>query len=309
MPTISGIVRDGVGDPCEALVRVTRRYDMSLVGQVLSNASTGAYSVTTADATPHIVERFVAPVGELNAQYRKLGLHMDGTNNSTTFVDVSPLGSTVTANGDAKVDAVSTDPYGGTSGVLLLDGTGDYLQVAYSAERELGSGDLTVRAKVKTTSTTAYATFIARPAASSFASPGWVIMNNSGTNGRVAVWVADYSVSVAMLLAPSGSINDDNYHDIEWTRSGSTNRLFIDGTVVATTTWGGTIATNTRDIYIGTDPNQASRLVTGSVKDVEILVGKAAHTANFTPTTSTFIDYFLGTPTENIQIFDNVTPV
>ena len=306
MPAISGIVKDASGTPCAALVRVLRRDTMALVGQVFSDASTGAYSITTADTTPHIVERYVAPVGSIAAPYRRLGLHMSGANNSTTFTDVA--GHTVTAYGDAKIDAVTTDPYGGTSGIATFDGSGDYLLIADAADLELGSSDITIRFKMKSSSATYYCCPLSRDNGS-FPAGAWAFLFNPGTaNGRIQFWNASYSSGAAMLGAASGDVHDNSWHDIELNRSGSNWSLLLDGTSVATTTWSGAIADAALDISVGRDQGY-SRDYEGKIKDVEILIGKALHTAGFTPPTSTFIDYTIGTPTENAQIFDNVTPV
>lgn len=306
MPAISGIVKDASGTPCAALVRVLRRSDMSLVGQMFSDPSTGAYSVTTADTSPHVVERYVAPVGDLNAAYRKLGVHMAGANNSTAFTDTA--GHTVTTNNDAKVDAVTTDPYGGSSGIGTFDGASSYLSVADAADLEFGSSDLTIRFKMKSSATTLYCCPLGRDNGT-FGGGAWAFMFNPGAaNGVLTFWNASYSGGAAMLSASSGDVHDGNWYDIELCRSGSDWYLFLDGTLVATVTWAGSIADAALDINIGRLQGY-SRDYNGKLKDVEILIGKAIHTANFTPPTATFTDYLIGTPTENAQIFDNVIPV
>lgn len=306
MPSISGVTKDANGNPCAALVRVIRRADMSLVEQVFSNASTGAYSVTTADTSPHILERYVAPVGDLNAGYRRLGLHMAGANGATTFTDVG-AGRTVTVNGAAKVDAVTTDPYGGTSGVLSLATSADYLSVADAADLELGSSNFSIRFKMKTTSGVAYACPLGRDNGS-FPGGAWAFLLNAGSAGILQIWNASYSTGAPMLSMPSGNVCDNAWHDVEWTRNGLNWYLLIDGISVATVTSSITIADAALGINVGRDPGY-SREYTGKLKDVEILIGKALHTANFTPPASTFIDYVVGAPTENAQIFDYVTPV
>lgn len=60
-----------------------------------------------------------------------LMLHMDGTDESTTFADDSDSEHTVTANGDAQIDTAEKK-FG--TGAGLFDGTGDYLSVTDSAE-------------------------------------------------------------------------------------------------------------------------------------------------------------------------------
>lgn len=306
MPSISGIVKDVSGNPCSALVMALRRSDMSIAGMVFSNATTGAYSITTADTAPHVVKRYFGTPGDINAGYRRLGIHFSGANNSTSITDV--YGHTITVNGDAKIDAVTTDPYGGTSGVLTCDGTGDYLSVADTADLELGNSDLTLRFKMKSSSSVSYCCPIGRDNGG-FPAGAWAVMFNPGAaNGRVQFWNSSYSNGSPLLAASSGDARDGSWHDIEIDRFGSDWYLFFDGNSVATASWSGVIADASLGINIGRDPGY-SRDFSGQIKDVELFIGKALHTANFTPPSSTFIDYLIGSPTENAQIFDYVTPV
>lgn len=68
-------------------------------------------------------------------------LHMDGTNNSTTFTDSGPNSLAVTAVGDAKI-STALSKFGGAS--AYFDGTGDYLTVASHGSIAFGLGDFTI---------------------------------------------------------------------------------------------------------------------------------------------------------------------
>lgn len=306
MPSVSGITKDASGTPCAALVVAIRRSDMSIAGMVYSNATTGAYSITTADTSPHIVQRYFGATGDINAGYRKLGLHFSGANNSTSITDV--CGNAITVNGDAKIDAVTTDPYGGTSGVLTCDGSGDYLDLGDVASLEFGSSNLTIRFKMKSASTVSYCCPLSR-GNNTFPAGAWAVFFNPGAaNGLVQFWNSSYSPGGPLLAASSGDAHDDSWHDIEIGRNGSNWYLFFDGSVVGTNTWSGSTADAALSINIGRD-NGFSRDYAGKIKDLEIFIGKCLHTSSFTPPSSTFIDYIIGSPTENAQIFDYVTPV
>jgi len=65
-----------------------------------------------------------------------LMLHMDGTDESTTFTDDSDSEHTVTANGDAQIDTAQKK-FGTGSG--LFDGNGDYLSATLDSSP--GTGD------------------------------------------------------------------------------------------------------------------------------------------------------------------------
>lgn len=309
MPTISGIVKDASGTPCEALVVVKRRDDFSLVDMVFSDASTGAYSITTADTSPHIVQRFFGTTGDINVGYRRLGLHFAGANNSTSIVDV--CGNTITVNGDAKIDAVTTDPYGGTSGVLTCDGAGDYVSVTSSTKLDTEANDFSLRFKFNTTQTTDNATLINREWVGSPYSNGWSVQLRAGTGGPLRIYMTSYSTGSPLLVGTTTTHGDGNWHDFEWSYSGGVHKLFLDGSVEATTTTISPMVAAVKDITIGNDLTfgGGGRAYNGKIKDVELFIEKALHTSGFTPPSSTFFDYLIGAPTENAQIFDYVTPV
>ena len=66
-------------------------------------------------------------------------LHFDGADGSTTFTDVK--GHTFTAAGNAQIDTAQS-LFGGAS--LLLDGSGDYIWAADSADWDFGTADFAV---------------------------------------------------------------------------------------------------------------------------------------------------------------------
>jgi len=76
-------------------------------------------------------------------------LHGDGANGSTTIVDSSPSPKTVTAVGDAQISTAIADPFNNNTGVIALDGTGDYLTVPIDTSFIFGTQDFTVEGWVK----------------------------------------------------------------------------------------------------------------------------------------------------------------
>lgn len=300
MPTISGIVKDVSGTPCEALVVAYRRSDMSLSGMVFSNQSTGAYSITTVDSSPHVVMRFFGTPGSLNAYYRRLGLHFSGANNSTSIVDV--CGKTITVHGDAKIDAVTTDPYGGTTGILSLDGSGDYLTVSTSPDFNLVGKTFSLRAKIKPEGSGDRHLFGYNNAS---ATDYWDAYIN--TSGNVVFRYAGSSGSLTSTTTVTNSV----WNDIELSFDGTNTRIFTNGNSGGSVASGVTKANGNYSLSIGANLYGGAywNYFNGKMKDVEFLIGTALHTSAFTPPSSTFIDYLAGIPTENAQIFDYVTPV
>jgi hypothetical protein len=77
----------------------------------------------------------------------KLILNMEGADGSTTFTDLSPIGRTMTAHGDAQVD--TSLGYN----AALFDGTGDYISTPYvKADFDWWTGDYTIELWVRASS-------------------------------------------------------------------------------------------------------------------------------------------------------------
>jgi hypothetical protein len=70
----------------------------------------------------------------------------EGADGSTSFVDESPSGHTLTAVGNAQVDT-GQSKFGASSG--LFDGNGDYISIPDSDEFTFGAGDFTIETHVR----------------------------------------------------------------------------------------------------------------------------------------------------------------
>jgi hypothetical protein len=92
----------------------------------------------------------------------------------------------------------------------------------------------------------------------------------------------------AEVIAPAGTITLNTWTHVAWTRSGSSNRLFINGTQVGSTTTDATNYTSTAS-FIGA--SQSGTLpFAGYIDDLRITKGYARYTSNFTPPSSAFKD-------------------
>ena len=85
-------------------------------------------------------------VGYEYLPYRKLALHCNGTNGSTTFTDVH--GNTVAANGGAQISTAQYPALTGKTSSAYFDGGGDYLTVLDSSDFTL-SGEFTIQCFVR----------------------------------------------------------------------------------------------------------------------------------------------------------------
>lgn len=197
-------------------------------------------------------------------------LHMDGSNGSTTFTDNSANNFAISAFGNAQIS--TTDPKFGT-GSLTLDGTGDYLTTPANAAFALGTGDYTVEC--------------------------WVYVNSGNTNNGLFTFgntssglaVAIYSSSWYMTATGSGgfsmgAITTGIWQHLAVTRSGTSWKMFIDGTQLGSTYTNSTDFTQDQ-LKIGYYYN-TSYAINARIDEFRVTKGIARYTSNFTPPTAAF---------------------
>jgi hypothetical protein len=201
----------------------------------------------------------------------QLLIKAEGANNSTSFVDSSSLGATITAVGGAKISTVQKR-YGGSS--AYFDGAGDYLTVSNNSRYYLSSGDFTVEAWVYRQAA-GRRVIVSQTQNSSAPYNGWLFYINSsnqltfeGTNGS--------SISAASMPTSSQWVH------VAAVRSGSTTTIYMDGVQVASGTVSITDFNGTLTIGQYTSPISGSEW-TGYIDDLRITRGVARYTAAFVP--------------------------
>ena len=168
--------------------------------------------------------------------------------------------------GNAQI-STSVKKYG--TGSLAFDGTGDWLTVPTSQNFAPGVGDWTIECWLY-------------PISGNWAivtGSNFYINNNSGT-----VYVGDASVDIIAVSPPSTGV----WTHIAVTKSGSTVRLFYDGTQVGSSTTALSTAITT-SMVVGGRPS-SSISTNGYIDDLRITKGYARYTATFTPPTSALSD-------------------
>jgi hypothetical protein len=190
-------------------------------------------------------------------------LHMDGSNNSTTFTDSSSSALAITANGNAKISTTQSK-FGGASG--LFDGTGDF--VSFSGISISSSADCTIECWFYRTG-------------------GEGLFGASGGGNYQLLAVLDgnlYAYWNGNELQ-GGTVTDNAWHHAAVTRSSGTMRLFFNGTQVATS------SSNTQTFSITRVAQSVNRSdFNGYIDDARVTVGVARYTANFTAPTAPFPD-------------------
>jgi hypothetical protein len=201
---------------------------------------------------------------------------------SNRFIDNSSNAFAITRNGDVSVQAFSpfnptaawsAATYGGSG---YFDGSGDYLSMASTSALQFGTGDFCVEAWVYLTATPGaqYAQIIGRTEYGTNAD--WMLQI---TNSRTLTWFMQNS----FVATSTGTIPLNAWTHVAASRSGSSIRLFINGTIDGTATNSGSTELNSSGDYtIGADQGGDEVVLTGYLASLRAVKGSAVYTANFT---------------------------
>ena len=224
---------------------------------------------------------FVAPTLPFsNDDNTLLLIHADGTDGSTFFEDDNGAttirtAKTIVVNGNAQL-STAQEKFGQSS--VLLDGTGDYLFVASNSDFGFGTGDFTLEGWFRFTNfTNGPALFDMRAAGGTEVKP----VVYCGSDGRLYYYVNGSNRITGNILSAN------TWYHISVSRSGTSTKMFQDGTQVGSTyTDSNNYPATVLSIGIASWNTSFSAL-NGYVDEVR--VSKVArYTANFTAPTATF---------------------
>lgn len=175
--------------------------------------------------------------------------------------------------GNAQIDT-AVKKYG--TGSIQFDGTGDYLELQANQEVfNLGTSDFTVECwfYANALSATTYSTLF-----------GF----HNGSSSEWGSYVRSNGVFIygsANTLTGAGTVSTSTWHHYAATRSGSTVRVFLNGTQVATDTVSGSYTSSAIPFRVGIDGG-INDYFNGYIDDLRITKGYARYTSNFTPPTA-----------------------
>ena len=206
-------------------------------------------------------------------------LHGDGANaaQNNTFIDSSTNNFTVTRNGNTTQG--TNTPFSQAAGYWsnYFNGTTDYLKNTNPAGAFVfGTSDFTVEYWIYPTS---------------FSNNPSII--DSGTSSASTTRYSDYISSFgifnvyfgAATYACATAINLNQWTHIAVTRSGTSLKVFTNGTQNGSTVTNSTNITDNVQYLIGAYVTPSNYL-TGYMSNVRIVKGTAVYTANFTPSTT-----------------------
>jgi len=245
-------------------------------------ASDTITSIVDGEANDFAVEAEVTRTGEPTADHDTLLLiHSDTSDASTTFVDSSQSGRTITVVGDAQHDTAQKK-FGATS--MLFDGTGDYLTVPDSDDWNFsqylaGTVDFWLRTGSTSVGVLNHAT---GDPVNNFD----IYVNGSG---KLQVLAGANGVANAFNITSTTSVNNSAWHHCAVVWTSGKGYLFINGTSEDPTTYTNYIGANISKTFQIGKANSVAGTMNGWIDEVR--VSKVARwDANFTSPTLAYRD-------------------
>jgi hypothetical protein len=199
-----------------------------------------------------------------------LNLPFNEASSATTTTDLSYSANDGTLVNDAALG----------DGTLSLDGTGDYLNCGNDSSLEMGTGDMTIIARIKLTATQNTYVGIVTKGAGATTDEGYALLYNPSAND-LRLYISNGNDTRIYLNSNSNlGLNDNQWHTIAVSLTRSGNAVFyVDsinvGSESASTLNGTDISNSSRDLLVGSWVG--SWHLTGNVDNVRIC--KKAFTA------------------------------
>lgn len=209
-------------------------------------------------------------------------LNFPGADGSTTFTDEK--GKSWTAYGNAQIDT----SLGYNAG--LFDGSGDYIQCADHADFEFGAGDFCIEQVVRMTAVAGDIHGLWQKRGTGFSAGDLIVFVSNGE-----LWVYCYDVDSAsniILKTTGGPITDGLTFHWALYRSGTTFRLALNGSIVASTTSSATLTDSAAPVTVGMDNVSGGRFwLNGRILSSRVTKGATRYGGStFTPPTAPFPD-------------------
>jgi len=196
-----------------------------------------------------------------------LMLHMDGTDESTTFTDSDNGAKSITANGHAQIDTAKSQ-FGGASG--KFDGTGDWLSFADTDDIHFDTGAFTIDFWVYFADVSASRSFL--------------YQRQDATNEIVFFWNAagtlDFTVQDAgsnvIAVSNAWSPSIDVWYHVTLLRTGNDFKMYVDGAQIGSTaTDASAVSNKTGAIGIGGRGDTGALPMHGWLDEYRIVKGVA----------------------------------
>ena len=253
-----GVVRDG-GDTKGAMVFHTLESDTFTEQMRISNVGNVTFAGDIVGATD---------------SYTKLLIHSDTSDGSTTLVDSSASGHTITNSG-AHHEA-DQKKFGATS---IYFASADFIKTGTNSDWEF-DGDFTIDLWVYPNQASGSGNLIGDYyIVSTSTAPDWQFIY-SGDDNKVNFWRG-----ASIAASTNDSVPNNEWTHLALVRSGTGTdgvKIYINGVENASGTFATTIGRGL-GVWVGVDGNESSEPFTGYIDELRISKGIARWTSNFTP--------------------------
>jgi len=261
-------------------------YNYSWNGYIDDFRVTKGYARYTQNFTPpsqSFATQYISTGFDPNYADVSLLLTGEGTNGSTTFTDLSSSPKTITAYGDTKI-STAVKKYG--TGAMYFSGTRPCrLKSDAYASLAFGTGDFTIELWCyQVSKASGYPRLINFNA--DYTTNTHALMMNTDDAVNKFRYAVPGNMGDAIMVSTTTLASNTWYH-VAVTRSGTTFRLFVNGTQESTYTSSATVDSNAAAyITLGDTPTMtASEQFNGYIDDLRITKGIARYTTSFTPPT------------------------
>ena len=207
----------------------------------------------------------------------------------TNFTNAGIIDNTMLNNletvGNAQISTTQSK-FGGSS--MYFDGTGDYLTQPSSQNFNFGTGNFTMEGWFYQTGlSSSYPGIVSNPL--SWGNAGaWAVLPSHASGIRKLQFYCYNAHTSNPLLLGTTTLSDNTWYYFAVTRSDTTFRLFLDGTIEATATFGGDVNSVSSGLVVGINQTASGYTFQGYIDDLRITKGYARYTSNFAPPTSSF---------------------
>lgn len=210
-------------------------------------------------------------------------MRMDGSNGGTSFLDESVNTKTASRVGTGVTTQTANPKFGSAAAGGFSFSSA--LTVANHSEFVLGTSDFTIEFWFYLTSLTGNQSILVHGnVGTPTAQKSFSIWTSGSGVWQVYLY---YSTSFVAFSSSAAPFAANQWNHAAVTRSGNTQRIFINGVLGGSNTGTFTINTPTDPIYIGNYDGLFQPL-RGLIDEIRITVGVARYTTNFTPPTAPF---------------------
>ena len=208
--------------------------------------------------------------------------HFDGANNgvNNAFDDGSASNHTITAAGN--VTQGSFGPFARPDGEWGVNFDGDDgIKTPASGVVDFGTGDFTIEAFFNSNVVDSSNDTIIQNWGGGTGNPvGFAV--NRGSSGGIQFYIG----SSLILDTGANAFVANTWNHLAVARSGTSLKMFVNGSVVVTATNSGNITVGNSNVSVGYDVQGTNNYFRGSLSNVRIVKGAAVYTSAFTPATA-----------------------